>query len=282
MLKYIIPAICGILTFGMTACSKTQKPEDPEKDTNKIITRILSYNTFYCKGNNPATTGIKAENVKQFAEAMNALNADIIALQELDSGFKSRENGRFLLADINRYTGDLYQKYYGSAQEFPSEKGSVGVGVLLKKSVKVLNVKKVALPGDEKRVLLMIELEKFWFIATHFDLVAQNRSKSVEILTEELKKLNKPVILAGDLNDVMSSGPIKSIQLNFDLLSMAKPSFVGSTSTIDYIFSTKNFSRKLKIVNKEIPQTLNISGKTIDLTKVSDHLPVWVDVYLPD
>lgn len=92
----------SFLCFGVVA-------QEYEKKRGTI--RLLTYNTHYCKGAaDPGT--ISEENVHNLARIIKALDADIVALQELDSASLHR-GGRYLLKDIADATGSEYTPVYG-------------------------------------------------------------------------------------------------------------------------------------------------------------------------
>lgn len=263
---------------GVSGCESSSKEEEavvisPPKKTSL---RMGSYNVYYCKSNtgNPKYTDQNTQNV---ASAIDALNCDIISIQELDSGFVDRQEKRYLLKDIASKTKTKYQYFYGPAHQFGT--ANVGVGILVNPALKVISKKQVALPGEENRTLLMLEFEKFWFVATHYDLVTANRVQSSTIVMQEIKKLNKPVYLAGDLN-------INSTET--EAYNILAQSFIPITpltyndgkvrNTIDYVlFSDGGFSHKPVFKGSKIVTDLELPNK-LPIQQVSDHYPIWVNV----
>ena len=133
MKKYIIAL--GVLCL----CLELVAQSYPKK---KNAIRILTYNTHYCKGaSDPGE--IAKENIEHLAQIIKTLDADIVALQELDSASVGRGN-RYLLKDIADATGCKYIPVYGNAAPFDG--GSIGCGVLVKKKHPIQSTEVIPLP----------------------------------------------------------------------------------------------------------------------------------------
>ena len=128
--------------------------------------RLMTYNSFYCKSNTSSKTFTK-EHTRDFGEVIKALHPDVIAIQELDSACNERSQ-LYLLQEIQQAAGDDYNIVFGSAAPFDG--GKIGCGVMYKKTLQPTAIHQVALPGHEKRKLILISFPQFNFIGTHFDL----------------------------------------------------------------------------------------------------------------
>lgn len=255
-----------------------------EKEKGAI--RILTYNTHYCKGaTDPGV--INKENTQKLAKVIKAMNADVVALQELDSASVHRGN-RYLLKEIADATGMDYVSFYGNAAPFDNG-GSIGCGVLIKKNLPVKNVQVVHLPGDETRVAVEVELKDFIFVGTHSDLNNEKRREGAQIVCDRIGKKSKPVFLAGDLNDShrWSDGGVsfpvwmKYFNIISDTVGNSIPGRTDSGALIDYVLLLKNKkSSKVRILQTHIVRFITIDGKHLDTATVSDHYPVFVDVKL--
>ena len=124
------------------------------------------------------------------------MDADVIALQELDSASQSRGN-RYLLHEIAEHTGIEYTDVYANAARF-DKKGSIGCGALVRKNLPIVSRYIAYLPGDEPRAAIQLELEKFVFIATHSDLNNEKRRQGTKIICNDSREMKKPVFVAGD------------------------------------------------------------------------------------
>lgn len=125
---------------------------------------------------------------------IKALDADIVAIQELDKGALNR-NKRDLLQEIADATGIDYQVVFAPAADYMG--GKIGPGVLVKRSLGVKSTKTVELPGDEGRMLVVVETDGFVFLGTHLDLNDEARRRSATIINEVSNGCRKPVFLAG-------------------------------------------------------------------------------------
>lgn len=213
------------------------------------------------------------------------MDADVIALQELDSASQSRGN-RYLLHEIAKHTGIEYTDVYANAARF-DKKGSIGCGALVRKNLPIVSRYIAYLPGDEPRAAIQLELEKFVFIATHSDLNNEKRRQGTKIICNDSREMKKPVFVAGDLNDSFrwsrSNVSFPLYQKDFIIASdtgrqSRSPEEPTTAALIDFILLSKKGKNKIKIVGSKIVREINIEGKTIDLGEISDHYPVFTDI----
>ena len=244
--------------------------------------RLMTYNSFYCKSNTSSKIFSK-EHTRDFGEVIKALHPDVIAIQELDSACNGRSQ-RYLLQEIQQAAGDDYNIVFGSAAPFDG--GKIGCGVMYKKTLQPTAIRQVALPGHEKRKLILISFPQFNFIGTHLDLETPHRQSSIDQLQHELPTLpNAPVFFAGDLNDSpmwkaeVSAFP-KLLQ-NFTILSATTGSLPDEPDeTIDYVLVDKAHRNKVEVKQTHVVKQLYMNGSVKETKTVSDHYPVFVDVKL--
>lgn len=182
----------------MTACQTT------------TTMRVMSYNVRNC-------TGLDGQNsCERIAAIITRENVEAIALQELDS-MTRRYPGQDMLKNLAELTG--LHPTFGASIDFMG--GKYGVGILTKQ--KPLSWKRIPLPcRSEPRSLLVVELEDYYFCSTHLSLHADNRLESAEIISEELSKLDKPVIIAGDFNATPDEESIQRLTTSFHFASSAE------------------------------------------------------------
>lgn len=236
--------------------------------------RLLTYNSFYCKSNT-STHAFSQANTQAFADVIKALDADIVAIQELDSGASGRQQ-RYLLQQISDMTSKNYQVIFGHAADF--DNGAIGCGLLINSKYTVVNIRKVALPGNEPRILIIAELPHLVVMATHLDLNVTARKTSAQIIINETKKYNKPVVLMGDLNDSPAWEADKSCFTTLQQHFSAYNAIDGSLNNhIDYILLSTPHVAKWTKQGSAVVKQLHINGSVQDLTPVSDHYPVYID-----
>ena len=182
----------------MTACQTT------------TTMRVMSYNVRNC-------TGLDGQNsCERIAAIITRENVEAIALQELDS-MTRRYPGQDMLKNLAELTG--MHPTFGASIDFMG--GKYGVGILTQQ--KPLSWKRIPLPcRSEPRSLLVVELEDYYFCSTHLSLHADNRLESAEIINEELSKLDKPVIIAGDFNATPDEESIQRLTTSFHFASSAE------------------------------------------------------------
>lgn len=230
-------------------------------DMSILRSRILCYNIRNCKGSDSVI------DYKRVAGVISRCNADVVALQEVDS-----VTGRHPL-DLSKHLGDMTGHYatFGAAVNYSG--GKYGVAVLSK--VKPLSWRTVKLPcSSEERVLLIVEFEEYYFCCTHFSLHEEYRLKAVNIITEEASKLDKPVIIAGDLNALPDSSVLSSLRKNFEVFEKSGSPLTFPASApnreIDYVAMYKT-PRYYPIVYEHY---------VVNAPVESDHRPIFTSVEL--
>ena len=122
-----------------------------------VQVQIMSYNVRHCAGMDLVVDYDRTANV-----IINN-QPDVVAIQELDS-MTGRSGRKYQLEELAKRTD--YFPVYGKAIDYDG--GAYGVGVLTKE--KPLSTKRIPLPGEEPRVLLVVELKDYVIACTHLDL----------------------------------------------------------------------------------------------------------------
>ena len=277
MKKYIL--YISILCLCLNVSAQTYP-----KKANTI--RLLTYNTHYCKGGTDPGS-INNFNIQRLALVLKVLDADIVALQELDSAANSRGK-RFLLGEIAKSTGLPYTVVYGNAADYDG--GSIGCGTLVKNDIPIIKIKKLSLPSNtEARIVVRTDFDKFVFMSSHFDLDDDKRIQGAGMICNDLDYISKPVFLAGDLNDSFRwGGGAFANYLNdaFTIASSTEGSSLpgrtdGTQSLVDYVLLHDKNNSGIKVIDTHIVKSLEINNSIVDLSDISDHYPVFVDIEVP-
>ena len=271
-----------LLTFFICLNISLNAQTYPKKEN---VIRLLTYNTHYCKGGSDPGS-IDDYNTRRLASVIEALDPDVVALQELDSAMSDRRR-RDLLKQISEFTRLDYQHFFGGLA--PINGGKVGPGLLFKKDLKVVKKGIIPLAGDEARSAVRVDFEKFTFMGTHLDLNDAKRTQSASTLVNETDFIRKPCFLAGDLNDSHRWGnggiAFPVLARKFSIVSDTEgntiPGRTDNGALIDYILFKDYKDSGIKIVETHIVRTLKVNGSVIDLGSISDHYPVYVDIEIP-
>jgi len=154
--------------------------------------------------------------------AIRALQADVVALQEVD-----RLVERSGAVDQPRELGDRLGLAHAFGAFFPYQGGEYGMALLSRFPIR--RTESLRLPnGNEPRVALIAELElpsgrRVLAVNVHFDWVENDtlRFKQVQALAAVLDTASLPVLLLGDFNDVPGSRTMERWRARF--VTVEKP-----------------------------------------------------------
>ena len=220
--------------------------------------RVMSYNVK----NGIGMDGIKS--IERCAAVIRKVQPDIVAIQEVDS--MTRRNKKYVLGELAKHAGYPHA-YFGKA--IPYQGGAYGIGVLSKE--KALSVKIYPLPCKrEPRALLVVEFKKYYMLCTHLSGVAKRdgHGVQVDIVRDVVTKLDKLVILAGDMNARPKSAPMMALKEVASVLTdeskFTAPSH-NPSKCIDHILGANG--------------SFKVSKRCVMYNHLeSDHLPIYVDV----
>lgn len=241
--------------FAFEGLAQRPMPEAPSS------IKILSYNIRNGVGMDRTT------DYNRIADLLRRVNADVVALQELDS-VTIRSKRRNVLAELAERT-HLFATYSASID---FQEGKYGIGILSKEPP--LSFRKIALPGrEEKRSLLLVELKEFVICCTHFSSTAEDRLASVALIEMATKGYSKPVFLAGDLNTEPGSETLNELNNTWQLLSNPQIFTFPADQPdrcIDYILVRKEQQNRIKLIEAKVEEE----------SVASDHRPLWVQLSL--
>ena len=224
--------------------------------------RVMSYNVRNCTGLDRQT------DYQRIANIIKAAECEAVAIQELDS-MTMRYEGQDMLKNLAELTG-MYPTFAGSIDYMG---GKYGIGMLTKE--KPLSFRRVPLPcRSEPRSLLIVELEDYYYCCTHLSLHAEDRLTSVGIIADELSKLDKPVMIAGDFNAEPEEESMKVMAEDFAIFKKdVTPSYTFPADKpeieIDYICLLKSD----KVAKFEV-----LEHSIIEAPVESDHRPIVAEV----
>ena len=231
--------------------------ENPEEGA----IRILTYNIRNCIGMDGKTDFDRVANV------IKAINPHVVALQEVDS-VTLRMDGADVLRILAEKTG-MYH-VYGPAISFQG--GKYGNAVLSLE--KPIDSYYIPLPGrQERRSLLMVEFEDYILYCTHLNnRYPGDRHGSVKIIDYEARDAEKPVFLAGDINDTPGTCTLELLSANWQQLSGNEYTYRSDLPdrSIDFIFGVIHDDFSYRVLQKVV----------VNEPVASDHLPVFVDVII--
>lgn len=225
---------------------------------------ILAYNIHHGEDVNGNV------DLRQIADVIRKANADVVALEEVDS-LTNRTGKIDQLQEIARLTGMQY--FFGKNMDYDG--GGYGVGILTKLPIKKTFVTRLPnFPGSEPRVAATAELtlangRSLLFTAIHLDYVDNpaERIQQAKKLLEVFSKLHIPSVLAGDFNAQPEEETMKDLFFNLyadtDPTGVT-PSFPSNDPNIkiDYILLSKKDRWNVK------------HFEVIDERIASDHRPV--------
>ncbi len=223
--------------------------------------RIMSYNVRNCTGLDNKT------DYQRVADIIKAAECEAVAIQELDS-MTTRYKGQDMLKNLADLTG-MYPTF---APSIDFQGGKYGIGMLTKE--KPISHRRVALPcRSEPRSLLIVELEKYYYCCTHLSLHAEDRETSIGIIVDELSKLDKPVIIAGDFNAEPDEKSMQNMAKHFQIFEKNTPyTFPANEPNIeiDYIALYSDKGAKAEVKEHTV----------IEAKVESDHRPLVADITL--
>src|SRR5579863_2754010 len=157
--------------------------------------KIASYNVHKCRG----TDGLVRPS--RIIEVIREINADLIALQEIDPRFVGQENS-LDVAVVQRETGMQIL----AQSDYPDRHGWHGNALLVRGEPRSYQRSRLRLPGFEPRGAIVAELDlgegQFRVIAAHLGLLRLSRMDQARALLDTFLELPRmPTILLGDFNE---------------------------------------------------------------------------------
>ncbi len=225
--------------------------------------RIASYNIRKARGLD------QKRRPQRTLEVINALEADIVVVQEADRRLGPRHPA-LPRAMIQAETDFELVEVCSNGISI----GWHGNAVLVRKGMAVRDISRLELPGFEPRGAVRLSLDigaGVTVVATHLGLMRLNRRAQLGIL-EQATAGEANVVMAGDFNEWSSHKGFEPLADRFEVHSPGR-SFHASRP----IAGLDRFalSRGIEMRDAGVEQGA--------LARVaSDHLPIWADIALPE
>lgn len=246
--------VLAILLLGLMPSCLRQSQKSQLKQSFQV--EVMSYNVRHCAGMDLIVDYMRT------AAVIDDQQPDVVALQELDS--MTGRSGQCY--QLDKLAKTVYYPTFGSAIDYDG--GTYGVGILSREQP--LSTKRIPLPGEEPRVLLIAELKDYVLACTHLDLEEEARLASVPLIVEEAQRWKKPFILAGDWNDTLGSPLMEAMTQYFKILSYNIPTYPADEpqECIDYVAIFKTHPAEV------------LESIVINEPEASDHRPLAVRLRL--
>ncbi len=264
-MKIINLIILVLLSVSSITCGKKETSIYPK---NGGTVRIVTYNVGSFSKYMDNSTFMIAGMLKE-------ADADIVGLNELDS-----VNTRHMTNQISNLASAMggWNWHFGRAIGYKN--GAYGNGIITPD--RILESHTVTLEkgkGSEQRSMAVAETEKFILCTAHLDHKSDEaRALQVKIINDwaESQNSEKPILLTGDMNAGPESETLSLLMQSWDVISSTDPTFSSTKPSIciDYIFHLKK-SGAIKVLHSDVMTEFSQGG---DVTKASDHLPVYVDI----
>lgn len=161
-------------------------------------TVVASYNIHKCVGQDGVF------DPDRIARVIGELDADVVALQEVDQRFGKRAG----LLDLNGLRDRFGLVPIGLT---PTREGHGWHGnLVLHREGLDARVRQIALPGGEPRGALIVDVElpggPLRVVAAHLGLLRRSRALQVKRILSEIEEGSMPTLMVGDLNEWRMGG----------------------------------------------------------------------------
>ncbi len=224
------------------------------------MTRIASYNIRKSVGLDYRRDPLRVLNV------INAINPDVIALQEVDRRFGRRASSippALLAQQTNLKVVNLAKR--------PESIGWHGNAILVRQNTEVSGTHTLTLPGWEPRGAVIADLgTNLRVVGVHLSLMRRERRTQVAYLTEFLAGLSPmPTLILGDFNEWnRSSQNLLALKSGFTLHTPGH-----SFPTLRPIVGLDKFA-----LSHELAYKKGGVHRCTAAQKASDHMPIWADI----
>jgi len=209
-------------------------------------------------------------NPARILSVLNEMDADIVALQEVDRRFGARVSAipLAMLAADSPYVPVPLNAY-------PAAIGWHGNLILLRKGIEIRHAQPIDMPTLEPRGAVMAELSvsghSLRVIGVHLDLSGLWRRKQIRALLAavDASPRHMPTVMMGDFNQWSDKGALSELAFHHHRLVQTPKSFHTSrpVARLDRI-----------IVSHDVRVTAADSHISALSKQSSDHLPLWATI----
>jgi endonuclease/exonuclease/phosphatase family metal-dependent hydrolase len=252
----------ALVAVAVAACGPRLPSAQPHVRTADTL-RVLAYNIHHAEGMDEVV------DVERVAALIEALDPDLVALQEIDS-VTDRTGAVDQAAELGRLTGLAH--IFGSFM--PYDGGSYGMAVLSRWPIE--GSRNLRLPdGDEPRTALSATVVSPWtgqrvrFVGIHFYRSEDERLAQATRLEAYLESDTIPTILAGDFNSTPGSNVMSLLQKSWAVVDKGNDRLTFSSfdpvREIDFVLFRPQ--DRFVVLNQWL----------VDEPVASDHRPVFVE-----
>ena len=266
--------LCVLLLFMVTACSKENNDHDTDTEEKEDVIRVAVYNTHWCTG----VDGVLSP--QRIAEVLKGLDADVIALNEIDRHYDSRsdyEDQLQIIAD----TLEMNYKFQKTTWKSPipasgNKPREFGHAILSKQPIDFLDDRIFDAYSNHYHGLLETKIEikgkPILFYVTHLDVDPTNLHEQAVQLKEWMRERDGTKIIMGDFNATPENPSIEYIKNGMvDALESQQDAFTfksnDPTMRIDYILGSED----VEFANSNVIKTL-----------ASDHFPIVTEIKIKE
>ena len=215
-------------------------------------------------------------DLRRAGRVIDAEKPRFAGLQEVDMLTK-RINGGNTCAELEKATG-MFATF---AKAIDFEGGEYGNALLSRE--KPLSIKRVPLPGKEKRVLLMCEFDDCWVGVTHLSFDSKDvQDESAAIIKKTVASCaGKPVFVMGDWNASPTSATLLAIRQFMKVITPEdRATYHSNNPDSDKFSDPEKCIDYIAIDNASAPSCIVRSARVIEDRRTSDHAPVVATVEL--
>ncbi|WP_067141359.1 endonuclease/exonuclease/phosphatase family protein [Microtetraspora malaysiensis] len=260
-------AMAGVGLAAIPASATVEK-----RRIKRGVIRVASFNIHY---------GAGADNVfdlQHVAEVIEAIDADVIGLQEVDKFFRPRSNWLDTASELAKMLG-MHHTYGPNIDQDPLEEGQPRrqYGTAFLSRWPILESRNTHLPlyaGSEPRGLLEavvdIQGKRVRFGNSHMQHTSDAEwQEQADTIVNLLGQSAEPVVFLGDTNAVPAFGGIKTFTDRYDdvwaRVGIGEGLSADNKWRFDYVF---------------VPKGTDVRSAWLMCTDASDHQPLVTDLLL--